>query len=370
MCDSPPNQHRSGPEPGTGYTLVEVVGVLAIIGILAAVVLSSVMTRIKLTQRQNEAGNLNTLADGLARSILRTRTVPSTNASGANSWVQVLVTELALPLNRVELNSSGNPRRLIYDPAMRLGTNNSQKLPWTQTVRGATNLISPRAVLVSSLMDTLPSLTGDTTTFSNLWNTPPDGVPAGWAASWASRGPDIKIKRMDFTQLFHRLVLENEDGLRTAPYSINTTNTLTSVPISSRVETFFLHGTPINLHFYPDPTTSTIVVLGHEYLVQESSYLFENGTWGRYLGCGPNMVVGSFGQLAEVFRVASVSGTRAASATPQSVADAMYTYLLYAALYSESGAPTDTPTPPVTPHLRMAYDAQLQMSLVSSNLLK
>jgi hypothetical protein len=219
-------------------------------------------------------------------------------------------------------------------------------------------------------MDPLPTLGSDATTFSNLWNTPPDGVPAGWSAAWASRGQDIKIRRLDLTPLFRRLVLDNEDGLRTAPYSINTTNALASVPMGGRFEAFFLHGTPINLHFYPDLASASTAVLGREYLVQESGYVFENGSWGRYLSAGPNLMAGSFGQMVDVFRTAAVKSTRAARAHPQSVVDAMHSYLLYGALYTENGSPTDSPTPPTTPHLRMAYDAQIQMSLVSSNLLK
>jgi len=348
-----------------GYSLIEVIGVLAIMGILASIALTSVMTRIKLTQRQNETLNLDNLADGLSRSLLRTWSLPSTS-----TWFAVVVNELALPTNRVALNSAGNARRLLFDPALRIGTNATQALPWTQSWAGATNLVSPRAILVSSLWDTLPVLAADATTFSNLWNTVPDGVPAGWAASWDARGADIKIKRLDFGLLFRRVVLENEDGLRTAPYSINTTNALTSVPTGERREVFFVLNTPINLHFYPNLASSATEVLGREYLAQETSYVFENGSWGRYLTAGPNWLAGSFGQLAEVFRTASVSGTRAAWATPQSAMEAMYNYLLYAALYTGNGSPNDTATPPVTPDLRMAYDAYLQMSLVSSNLLK
>jgi type II secretory pathway pseudopilin PulG len=358
---------------GTGeaaFTLIEMVGVLVVMTILAAVVAENVIGQIKQANRDAEADNLQTFADGLRRSILHTRSVP-----GTNNWDDALVTELALPLNRITLSSAGNARVLVLDPAFRVGTNSASVPPYTQTRDGSTNPVSPRAILLASVSQPLPALTIDAASFSNLWyNAPADTAPSGWPAAWAKTGKDLKIVRMDWSGLFHRVVLANADALRNAPYSIDSTNTRTFVPAGGQREAWFLHGTPINLHYYPIVTaTNSEAVLGREYVVEDMGYVFENGCWRRYATAGVNVGTSPdarFGQWVDTFLLATANPARVASASQQSVIDAMRNYLLYMATYAQNGSPSDSATPPQTPDLRMAYDAQLQLSLVSSNLTK
>ena len=54
----------------SGFTLIEVVGVLSIIAILAAVMIPAMMKSMQRTERQNEELNLETIAEGLEAYML------------------------------------------------------------------------------------------------------------------------------------------------------------------------------------------------------------------------------------------------------------------------------------------------------------
>src|SRR6187402_2057425 len=80
---------------GEGFTLIEMIGVLAIMAILAAVTVPPVIERIHLAKAAKEMRDLPVLAAALNRHILRTKTIPS------QDWAQVIADELAVPINQV-----------------------------------------------------------------------------------------------------------------------------------------------------------------------------------------------------------------------------------------------------------------------------
>lgn len=346
------------------FSLIEMIGVLAIMALLVAVAAESVMRRLRLTAQQAEEANLLAIADAIQQGIVRNQVVP-----GANTWVDLVVEELSLAPARIEANAAGNSRLLLIDPAFRVGTTTNGVPPFTQTLAGAVAVTSPRMILLSSLALALPAITNSASVFSNIWNTATDAIPAGWSSAWTGYGQDLKIQRIHLRALFHRVVLENLDDLRTAPYSIENPATTTNITATGRREVWFIHNTAFNLHYYPDLASSTTQLLGREYIDRDSAYAFENGTWTRYPLLGLQ-ATNSFGWMADRFRSRGYPSTRVASATAQAVTDAMCDYLLAMALHASSGNPSDSATPPATPYLRMAYDAQIRLALVSSNLTK
>jgi prepilin-type N-terminal cleavage/methylation domain-containing protein len=297
-----------------GFTLIEIVAVLAVLAILAAIVAENVLTRLRDAARQAEVTSLSTLAKTLQESVIRTKYVPA-----ATNMVGLLAVDLALPANRVSHNAAGNPRWFWVDP------NCQVTLPYTQTAFGSSARPQRvRLAVVSSVGAALPARTSgpSASEFESVWNTAPQTVPSAVGANWGGQADDLKIQRMDVGSLFCQVMLENVDFINGAPYSVDTTNTLTTVPSGTRRDFWLLTGTVLNFH-YTDNSLQ-----GREYVMEDVGYTFENGRWGRYLRYGPNRSNGWFGEMVDKFLAAPPPpGYTRRYATQQWVIDAMYQFL-------------------------------------------
>ena len=341
-----------------GYTLLEMLGVLAIVLLLSAVVAENVVTRIRNANADAEGVSITTLANAVQTSVVRSKSLPA-----ATNWAQAAASYLSLPINKVTATASGIQRLFLADPAFRAGTNSLQQLPYVQTAAGSIAPISPRVMIVSSLATALPAITLNSTTFSNIWHTPPNGVPVDWPSAWANKGQDLRIVRLDLVGLFHRVVLENLDLNYAAPFSIETTNTLTSVPVGGRKEMWLIDTTVFNFHF----TDNTLQA--REQIVGDVSYTFENGRWRRYVLYGPGLSAGWFGQMVDAFLAAPPPpGMTRRYSNQQWVVDAMYTFLYNFGEWSLDSFSGGAPWPHI-PAYEQAYAGASGLSSYSSDLL-
>ena len=301
-----------------GFTLIEIIGVLAVLAILSAILAENILTRMREAARQAEATSLATLADTFQESAVRTKYVPA-----ATNITTILAADLAVPVERVQRTAGGNLRWFWVDPSCQVGTAGAT-LPYTQTAAGSAQPSRVRLAILGSVGTPLPARNDGPTAaeFDGVWNAAPGTVPASLRALWGGLADDLKIQRMDAGTLFCRLVLENVDFINGAPYSVDTTNTLTTVPAGSRREFWLLMGSVLNFHY----TDSSLQA--REYVMEDVGYTFENGRWGRYLRYGPNRGNGWFGEMVDRFLAAPPPpvGTRRYS-TQQWVIDAMYTFL-------------------------------------------
>lgn len=279
--------HRTESPPPAGFTLVEVIGALALMAVVVGVVSYSSLAKLSQSHRDKESSELGTFARAFERAVIRTRTIPQ-----STQWVALVAGELALSPAQVRQNFAGHDRVLLLDPELRLGTTPTNILPYLQTASGSVHPTNLRAVIVSSLGGPLPTLTG--ADFTNLWNAPNRTVPAGLAANWAGQADDFKVERIDFGRLFRHVILNNLDSAEAAPYGLDGTNVIVIAP-RQRVEGWFFETSAVNLYY------GSGMLQARESIARDTSYVYENGRWGRSLIYGAGAGSTSLGQLTDDF---------------------------------------------------------------------
>ncbi len=273
--------------PRAAFTLVEVIGALALMAVVVGTVAYSSLAKVNQSHQQREAGDLSTFARAFERAVIRTRTIPQ-----ADGWIPLVAGELSLSQDQIRDNFAGHQRQLLLDPELRLGETATNILPYLQTANGSVHPTNLRAVLVSSLAGPLPALDGDD--FAHLWDANGRTVPSTLAATWKGQVDDLKIERIDFGRLFRHVILNNLDGASGAPYGMDGTNVVTIAP-RQRVEGWFFETSAVNLYY------GSGILQARESIAKDTSYVYENGRWGRSVIYGAGAGSTSLGELAEDF---------------------------------------------------------------------
>lgn len=281
-----PTYPPHGPPPAA-FTLVEVIGALALMAVVVGTVAYSSLAKVSQSHQQREAGDLATFARAFERAVIRTRTIPQ-----ADGWIPLVAGELSLSQDQVRDNFTGQRRQLLLDPELRLGVTATNILPYLQTANGSVHPTNLRAVLVSSLAGPLPTLDGDD--FASLWDATGRAVPSALAPAWKGQVDDLRIERIDFGRLFRHVILNNLDGVTAAPYGMDGTNVVT-IPPRQRVEGWFFETSAVNLYY------GSGILQARESIARDTSYVYENGRWGRSVIYGAGAGSTSLGELTEDF---------------------------------------------------------------------
>lgn len=279
--------HKIKFPPPTGFTLIEVIGTLALMALLAGIVAQSSLARLSQTHRQKETDELGHIARAFEQAVIRTRGIPE-----GNGWVSLVANELAQTASQVRQNFTGQERTLLLDPALQVGVTGTNSLPYLQVDSGSVQPANLRAILVSSLGGSLPTLTG--ADFAALWSAPAGTLPANLAGVWSGTADDLRIERIDFGRLFRHVILNNLDTAEPAPYGIDGTNVVL-IAAGQRVEGWFFETSSVNLYY------GSRILQARENIARDTSYVYENGRWGRSLVYGAGAGSTSAGQLADDF---------------------------------------------------------------------
>jgi type II secretory pathway pseudopilin PulG len=345
-----------------GYTLIEVVGVMAVIAILVAIMAPSMIQRIDRAAQERDAADLKTISDALVQGILRNQTVPS-----ETTWVQVVANELAQAPNHISANARGRQRVYLIDPSLRLGAPNGT-LPYTQTTNGSIRPASPRLMILSSLSATVPVASGMPTQaqFNNIWNAAEGTVPEGWT-SWGGRADDLNVERVNLDPLFHRLILNNVDQNGTPSVSLDGSGLIAVSTNNPSLNAYYLDGTVVGLH-----STNGVVEV-REILQRGISYVFELNSWrgGIYDGRERRRTDGmEFGDLIDHFLSLRRNPRAKEGATQHAVVDEMYTYMFVYSLWAQTCFDDyGSKSKEKVPQWVSINDAQTRLAKVTKNLI-
>ncbi len=347
-----------------GFSAIELIGVLAILTILALALLPSMVQTYDRTAREQESKTLAKMAEGLRTLILRQHRIPD-----HTTVMQDLATQLGWELNDVQLNARREPRIFLIDPAI----TNTLALPYTQNAAGITNELpsTVRVMFLTSVGRTLPSglVSGyatSTNAFAELWDTSDENIPASW--TWKGRGADLRIERVGLDTLFVPVMMNYDtysggvlnNGRYTADDS--TTNTL---PLSPTYRTHFLKGTVLGLHSHLG-TANTLQA--REIIQHASSYVYERDAWrgALFLGRGFRPTSGFDIQSASDLFVAASTNANAQGTpkvTQPIVITAMSNYMRAFITWQTDGYPNSGAS------FTAVGDAQRDMDTISQNLI-
>ncbi|MCP5145787.1 MAG: type II secretion system protein [Gammaproteobacteria bacterium] len=183
-----------------GFTLIELIGVMAIVAIMASVIAPRMFDDLKRARRDKETTSLANLGSLLRDYILDTKHIPAPSVS---SWTTALASVANLPTSRIEFNDRGFRRGYYVDPRF-FTTSDTNFSGYTQQGGLVNPPVSARIMLVSVMTGNAPAAPNNSATFDAIWNQT--------SAATLIEGPDIKIERVNMQTSFHRVILTNGLG--------------------------------------------------------------------------------------------------------------------------------------------------------------
>ena len=312
------------------------IGVLAVLAILASVLLPALIREADKLAANTESANLQAYTDALQQSIERYRYIP-----GTRDWATNIASQLGASAMLVSTNARHQARIFLVDPAFQIGTNGGG-LPYAQTnFSFGSQLtsngvivppISPRVMIVSSLGASLANLatavangTLTTNDFNALWNTADGTIPSGgvWAG-WNGQPGDVMVARVNLSSLFVNLVLDTYESAQNGYYGVDGAP-LAFVSTNS-IGGYFIQDTVLGL--YNNASSNSLD--SQQVLIRDGSFVYDNNVWrnsiiGGLLPDGANLaqVVAQFLAAPPNLNAANTNG----NAQQQLVVSTMMNYM-------------------------------------------
>ena len=200
-----------------GFSLIEMIGVMAIMAILATILVPNALKSIERTAIKAEEETIKNLGQQVIL-YLRDFGAPPTSAfavapPAANNWTTQVGTYSSINSSDIRFNKRQEERRYV--------------------VENVAVGVPQRALLISSMRtgQTLPTAAVIRTNFSAIWDwgpnsTTPPTVPPGFAAGWINYLDHLVIERVNFSQTYRTEL---------ASHTITLLNQSTGTDVSYRV---------------------------------------------------------------------------------------------------------------------------------------
>lgn len=259
------------PSPKKGYTLVELIGVLAIISVLVGIASSVIFRSVDLAILEAEEESLIELGQGLVEYMREYRAAPNTN-----TWTTALASMVATPLVEIEKNEKGNARRFLVDP--NFWGLSQDAMPYTQAPTGIAEPLSPRFIILSSVGAALPSESLD---FQQVWDAEEGGMistNAPWD-TWSGNWKHIRAARVNLSPYFHHVTLHNIGEDDSAGFRVDGLGGGDGEPMAlpdGLVDAYFLDGSLLELAVDGETVATEIIR-------SDRSLYFNRGTWRNTL---------------------------------------------------------------------------------------
>jgi prepilin-type N-terminal cleavage/methylation domain-containing protein len=271
MKTKPSASSRRGAAADQGLTLIEMIGVLAVIGILAGVVLTALTKQTDKVVADQESALLKAFGDGFQRAVLRRSLIPGP-FPGPTNWASTIATEIAFDVSEVTTNSRHQQRHFIFANA---GANNP---PYRQDYTGLPANLPLRFMILSSLGAGFPIALQDgpinPTDFSNTWNTADGTVPSMLLSlGWPGTGDDLKVQRIDLSGVVVHLLLSYAASTSPAYYSINGVQTPNPLP-NGTSDLYFLQNSVLGLY-----ASNSVNLDSQQILVRDTSFVYYEDAW-------------------------------------------------------------------------------------------
>jgi type II secretory pathway pseudopilin PulG len=212
-----------------GLTLIEMIGVMAVMGVLAAIVVPPLIQRLEDTQKIDEEAALDEIARALVKGIQVAGRFPDPNADPltANGWVAMGAPHSVLGTNAFYYVFPGNQRnfrKFYLDP----GAVQNLSMP----AAGWSASLFPSATLMYIVSSSKPDLytsspnngsgcqTGGNSYLTNLlrdlkeWRKAYNAAgkvdaPSSVASGWTDRGEYLHVKIIDLKEILTKVTLED-----------------------------------------------------------------------------------------------------------------------------------------------------------------
>jgi prepilin-type N-terminal cleavage/methylation domain-containing protein len=287
MRTPPPSRH-AGPPTRAAFSLIEVIGVLAIMAILAAIVTPNVVRQMALANGTREDRSLEVMADGLKRYVRNQGQIP-----GGTQWTTNLSSVLGMnvtEVQRVDPKNASNLRVYLIHPGF-TPTDGVDPI-FTQAAAGATAPTNARVMILSSTQPSLalPVSSGkaaSAATFDAIWNWDYDpgtkAPPSGWPAAWNGNAEHLHVQRINLGALFGHATFSNAQFPTNIPFAKFNTLSTFAFSTTNAVDGYYLMGTVVRLYKHdtpyagppanPDQLDLTHTVEG------DVNFLYDNAQW-------------------------------------------------------------------------------------------
>jgi type II secretory pathway pseudopilin PulG len=281
------NKRMTSPRPArAAFTMIEVIGVLAIMAMVAAVILPNVARKISRVNGDKEDQMLAVLAEGIQRYVRTYQVIP-----GQNSWSTNAALMTGLALNAVKYvipTDSANARVYLihpsFTPATASGGGFADPL-WAQYGSGASSVTNCKILILSTHKSalTLPVSSGKASSaavFDAIWDwnyDPTTGTPpSGWAAAWTGNGEYLHVTRINFAPQFQRVTFSNAHYPSVYPAAQFGSASSTNLSAAAAMDAFYLSGTYLRL--YKDSGAGGTLDLSQS-IETGANFLYESNRW-------------------------------------------------------------------------------------------